>query len=96
MTAAALVAVAIGLVAAAFVAPVTLRTPNRIWWRLAQALGWVNVRVLLTLFFIVVMTPTGLLMRLFCRSPLRAPHASTNWSDYAVRRRDPSHYEHMF
>lgn len=84
------------LVGLALVAPSALRVPNRYWWRFAQVLGWVNARVLLTLFFALVLTPVGVIMRLFGRSPLRPPHAQTNWRAYSVRRRDPKHYEQMF
>lgn len=78
------------------VAPSALRVPNRIWWRFAQTIGWVNARVLLTLFFALVLTPVGVAMRLFGRNPLRALHAQSNWGPYPVRRRDPKHYERMF
>ena len=77
-------------------APAALRVPNRYWWRFAQVLGWVNARVLLTLFFAVVLTPVGVVMRLFGRNPLRAPDADTNWRPYPARRADPKHYEHLF
>ena len=42
------------------VAPSALRVPNRLWWRVALAVGWVNTRILLTLFFAVVLTPVGI------------------------------------
>jgi len=77
-------------------APAALRAPNRIWWRFAQTLGWVNTRILLALFFAVVLTPVGVVMRLFGRNPLRALHAHSNWGPYPARRRDPKHYDRMF
>jgi hypothetical protein len=91
-----LFAVGAFLVAGALIAPSVLRVPNRLWWRFAQVLGWVNARVLLTLFFAVVLTPLGLAMRALGRNPLRAARAETNWSAYAARRRDPKHYDHSF
>jgi len=84
------------LVGLAFIAPSALRVPNRVWWRFAQALGWVNTRVLLTLFFALVLTPVGVVMRLFGRNALRPPQPHTSWSPYSTRRRDPKHYERMF
>ena len=77
-------------------APSALRVPSRWWWRVAQALGWINARVLLTLFFALVVTPVGVVMRLFGRNPLRPPLTHTSWGPYSVRRRDPKHYEQMF
>lgn len=85
------------LVAAGCIAPGALRIPNRVWWRFAQVLGWVNARILLTAFFVVVVTPVGCAMRLFGRNPLKSQsQAGTNWSAYVVRRRNPRHYEHLF
>lgn len=87
----------VGLVGMAYAAPGVLRVPNRVWWRCAQALGWINSRILLTLFFALVVTPVGVAMRAFGRQPLRpAKGATTNWTTYPVRRRDPRHYERMF
>ena len=84
------------LVSGGLLAPAALRIPNRIWWRFASLLGWINSRILLTLFFFVVLTPAGCLMRLFGRSPLRSVRPDTNWSGYDERRRDSRHYEHLY
>jgi uncharacterized membrane protein len=95
---AAAVAAAIGavLILGALVAPAALRAPNRIWWRFATLLGWINARILLTVFFLVVLTPAGWVMRLFGRSPLRPVRADTNWVAFNERRREPQHYEHLY
>src|SRR3989442_15351546 len=93
----ALVATAgIALVFGGLLAPAALRAPNRVWWRFASLLGWINSRILLTVFFFVVLTPAGCLMRLFGRSPLRSVRADTNWSAYDERRRNSRHYEHLY
>ena len=84
------------LVVPGLLAPATLRLPNRIWWRFAQVLGWVNSRILLTVFFAVVLTPVGVVMRLAGRNPLNAAGDSTNWRPYTSRRRDPRHYQRMY
>lgn len=88
--------VGVALVAAGLLAPAALRVPSRLWWRFASVLGWINARVLLTLFFFVVLTPAGLIMRAIGRDPFRAGPAGTNWSAYAARRREPSRYKHLF
>lgn len=77
-------------------APGSLRVPNRVWWRFAQTLGWINSRVLLTAFFFVVLSPVGIVMRLLGRNPLRTPYSTTTWSKVDTRRRGPRHYERMF
>jgi hypothetical protein len=84
------------LLAGALLAPSLLRVPNRLWWRMAQALGWINSRVLLTLLFVAVLTPLGLVLRSLGRSPLHRPAAATNWSRYPARNRDAKHYQRMF
>lgn len=76
----ALIAIAAALWIAAALAPSLLRPVYRGWMHLGEALGWVNTRILLTLIFFLVVTPIGLLMRLFGRSPI------------AVKRRDDSYW----
>jgi hypothetical protein len=88
--------VALGLIGAALVAPPLLRVPNRLWWALAQFLGRVNTRVVLTLLFFLVVTPVGLVMRLFGHDALRPRTPDSTWSPYVVRRRDPRHFERLF
>ena len=84
------------LVGLALVAPSALHVPNRVWWRFAQALGWVNARILLTVFFAVVLTPVGVAMRLFGRNPLLGGQPHTNWRPYPARRGDVKHYDRLF
>ena len=83
------------LLAAGLVAPRALAAPNRVWWRFAQVLGWINTRVLLTAFFFAVITPVGVVMRLCGRNPLQARPGS-GWLASSPRRRPPSHYDHLF
>jgi hypothetical protein len=94
----AVVAAAIGalLLLGGLLAPAALRLPNRIWWRFAQALGWFNSRVLLTLMFFLVFAPAGLLMRLFGKNPLRPAGRTSNWVPVDGHKRDAKHYEHQF
>ncbi len=96
VSAAVLAATGVVLIACALVAPAALRWSNRIWWRIAQVLGWVNARILLSVFFVIVMTPAGLLMRMLGRNPLSAANPRSGWSTYSVRRANPKHYEQMF
>ena len=92
----ALFAIGALLVILALVAPAALRVPNRVWWGLAEVLGWVNSRIVLTLFFVLVLTPVGVAMRLFGRNPLKGPHRHTGWATYPQRRAGTRHYEHLF
>jgi hypothetical protein len=42
----------------------------RLWMKLAELLSWVMTRVLLSLFFFLILTPVGLVMRLSGKRPL--------------------------
>jgi uncharacterized protein YybS (DUF2232 family) len=42
----------------------------RLWMKFAEALSWVMTRVLLILFFYVILTPVGIVMRLLGKAPL--------------------------
>ena len=53
-----------------------------------------NARILLTIFFALVLTPVGVVMRLFGRNPLRPVRADSNWGAYPAR--SAKHYEKMF
>lgn len=75
-------------------APMAITVPSRLWWQLSAALGWVNSRILLSLFFFLVLTPFGLVFRLLGRDPLSRRGHATTWSAYPAHGRD--HYERMF
>jgi hypothetical protein len=55
----------LGLIAYPLLRPVYIG-----WMAIAFVLGWINTRLLLGLFFVVVLTPAGVLMRLFGNDPL--------------------------
>jgi hypothetical protein len=42
----------------------------RLWMKLAEVLSWLMTRVLLSVFFYLVLTPTGLAMRLLGKAPM--------------------------
>ena len=54
----------------ALLAPGRLGRVHKVWMSGADALGWFNTRVLLGLVYFFMMTPTGVVMRLFGRDPL--------------------------
>ena len=45
--------------------PASLRPVYKIWMRFAEALGWVNTRIILSLIFFLVFFPFGIIMRMF-------------------------------
>ena len=91
--------VAVGLLVPALARPSLLRLPSALWWRLAQAMGWVNSRVLLSVVFIGIVTPVSLVMRLGGWDPMRRRHrgrSRSSWTPYPERLRDPKHFDRMY
>ena len=53
------------LAALSFAAPALLAGFERTWLALGTGLAWINTRIILTALFYTVLTPIGVLMRLF-------------------------------
>lgn len=64
-----------------------LRTFYRYWMRFAHVLGWINSRILLTIFFLVVFGPIAII-RLLYRLTRRSSDRDSYW--LAVRRDEPT------
>lgn len=78
-------------------APKLLKWPSAVWWKFAITLGWINARVILSVAFILVLTPMGLLWRLIGRDPLTRKRRNwPGWSEYPVRYRDRDHFTRMY
>ena len=86
------------LVLLGLVFPRALVYPNKAWMALAEVLSFVSTRIILAFVFFVIVTPIGVVKRLFGWDPLnrRAPKSETYWRPYSERQRDPRHYEKMF
>ncbi len=85
------------LLVSGLLAPRLLKWPSALWWRFSRALGHVNARVLLSVLFVLVLTPLGLAWRLTGKDPLnRRRDRWPGWSPYPERYRDPKHYSRMF
>jgi Saxitoxin biosynthesis operon protein SxtJ len=56
---------------AAFLSPRSLTLLHRGWTRLGHALGWFNTRVILTLIFMIVVTPFSFVMWIFGRDRMK-------------------------
>lgn len=81
----------------ALVLPNALRGPYDAWQRLGHLLGRVSSSIILTLLFVVVLTPVGLVLRVFGRHGLgrrTAPTPSTYFE--ASELRDIKHMERPF
>lgn len=94
-----LVATGLLLAAAGAVVPGRLRPVYRVWMGMALVLGFVMTRVLLTLVFLLVVVPTGAILRLFGkrlvdRSP--DPEAESYWRLREVGEPDPRQLEEQY
>ena len=78
--------------------PRALVYPNRAWMALAEVLSFISTRIILAFVYFVVITPIGVVKRLFGWDPLhrRAAASESYWRPYSERQRDPKHYEKMF
>jgi hypothetical protein len=94
---AALVAVVL-LVPLSFLAPAIVRPLADGWAFIGKTIGRITTPILLTIVFIVVVTPLGLLLRLFGSDPLRLkrdPKASTYWIERKQRTFSPEDFERL-
>lgn len=94
--AAAAAGISIALLGLALLRPLWLKLPSDLWWLVAEALGWVNQRILLLVMFFFVLAPFGAVRRLMGADPLRRRRGTASWVPYPPRYRDPNHYERLF
>ncbi len=97
---------ALGLIAGGvLVPPLAFALPGlwlalfRGWMKLANGLSFVMTRVILTVFFFLVLTPFGLVMRLFGKRPLDLAWKNgraTYWIDKEPGEYTLSRYEKQF
>ena len=86
------------LVLLGLVLPRALVLPNKAWMAFAEALSFVTTRIILAFVFFGIVTPIGVVKRLFGWDPLhrRAAPGESYWQPYSERQRDPRHYEKMY
>jgi Saxitoxin biosynthesis operon protein SxtJ len=69
-----------GLIAGGLIAPTSLGPVYRAWMALAVAISKVTTPIFMAVIFFLVLTPIGLLARLFGHRPIAAPReAGTYW-----------------
>lgn len=52
------------------VAPASLAPVHKGWMKFAEALGWINSRIILTLVFYLIVLPTALVLRALGKDPM--------------------------
>ena len=80
-------------------APTLLRPVFNLWLKIAHAIGWFNTQVLLTIVFILVFIPTGFIMKLLRKDPMKRKMLAeeTYWEPYELEGlKDRNRYERQF
>jgi hypothetical protein len=96
-TAQVLASIGTVLVVLGVTAPKLLKYPSKVWWKFAMILGYVNARIILTVAFLIVLTPLSLIWRLIGRDSLAIrKHHWPGWSPYPARYRDKDHFTRMY
>lgn len=88
-----------GLIAFSAVCPRALKYPYIAWMTMAFALGFIMSQVILTLFFFLLVTPIGLVARLFGKDFLKRKRdlqATTYWIPREAKAKPPVSYEQQF
>ena len=82
----------------ALLAPGILAPVEKLWMRAAHALGWFNTRLILGLVYFLMVTPTGLVMRLVGRDPMdrRLRDRESYWVARPKQPPDRRAMEHQF
>ena len=64
---------------------------------MALFLGYINARVILTLIFALLLTPTSLAWKLTGRDPLARKRAAwRGWTPHPARYKSGDHYKRMY
>jgi hypothetical protein len=72
-------------------------TPLRIVWeKIGHILGIINTYVLLTIFYLVILTPLSLIMRLFGKDILKLKRSSAQSTYWETATMDESKMENQF
>ena len=86
--------IAAGLVLTGLFVPVLADGIHRVWMKLAEILGAVMSRVLLTVIFFLVMTPLGWISRLLGKNDLLVPSSGGSYftvKDHVYTKEDLEH-----
>ena len=60
-----------GLAIVGTIVPQLLSPVYWLWMKIGDVLGWVNTRIILSVFFFIAITPVGFIMRLLNYDPMR-------------------------
>ena len=78
-------ALALLLIAPALIYPPALKPFHKVWMKLGHVLGWINTRIILGAIFFGVVTPMGMIRRLF-RKDSMGRNLRSDLDSYRLRR----------
>ncbi len=84
------------LFVAGMIFPERLKTTYKLWMGFAFALGWIVSRIILTILFIFVMTPIGLIAKLFGKKFLDIERKDGKNSYWIEKEHKQIDYEKMY
>ena len=90
---------AVGLFGLSHFAYPVMKPIHFVWMRFSQLLGWLSTRVLLSIFFYLVITPTGILMRILGKDMLDQKidkPTRSYWIKRDLSKFDPKHAARTF
>ena len=73
--------------------PDSLVWVHKPWMFVAEKIGWVNTRLIMTIFFYVIIMPIGVIMRLAGKDPMTRQF-ETQQASYRIKK-EPQPKEHM-
>ena len=79
--------------------PLLLRHVFQLWLKFAHTLGWFNTQILLSIVFILIFIPIGLIMRMLRKDPMKRKMLAdgTYWEPYEIAGlKDKKRYERQF
>lgn len=86
------------LILSAFLFPIILKPLNKLWMILAIILGWIMTRVILIILFYIILTPIGLVAKIFKKDFLNlkiSKNQNTYWEKRELKN-DLANYEKQF
>jgi len=87
------------LILTGLIYPTILKPFNKIWMGLAIVLGFIMSRVILTIFFYIILTPISLLAKLFRKKFMDLKYdksAETYWEKRSIIHKKQIDYERQF
>ena len=85
------------LIALGLLMPMTLGPIFRVWMKIGHVMGWINTRIILGLVFYLVVTPTGMIRRLFGKDPMgKAIRTDLNSYRIIPKLRPASHLKRQY